>query len=123
MKFKNAKQMYDYVCKGNDLYSKSNGIYVFVYNDVGAFCVYSLHPEEVVNLIKDSKEYGDYWGAFLGWKGSTILDDSNYDKYRYVKDEGKWSLYAKPTLAFCEETYMIDDWMNTNDVTVEYVME
>lgn len=123
MKFENGKQMHDYLCSGRDLYSKSQGIYAFLYNDADAICIYNLNPEEVVKLIEDSEEYKDYWGAFLGWKSSAILDDGNYDEYRYVEDEEKRKLYLKPTLDFCEEIYMVEDWMDTDDVTVEYVME
>ena len=130
MKFANGNEMYDYLrCNGDyigrDLYSKSLGIYVFEYNDAGALCIYSLDPEQVVELVKDSKEIGEYWAAFLGWKGSAILDDSDYDddEHRYSDDEKMRNLYLRPSLEFCDETYMVEDWMDTDDVTVEYVME
>ena len=114
--------MYDYLCSGRDLYSKSLGTYVFEYNDAHALCTYGLYPEDVEKLIKDSKEYKDYWGAFLGI-GGYILDNPDYDEYRYVEDEAKRNLYLKPTLDFCDETYMVEDWMDTEDVTIEYVMK
>ena len=122
MRFNNGIEMYDYLCSERDLYSKSLGTYVFEYNDAHALCTYSLYPEDVVKLIKESKETGEYWGGHLGWGGS-ILDDPDYDEYRYVDDEAKRNLYLKPSLEFCDETYMVEDWMDTNDVTVEYVME
>ena len=130
MKFKDGDEMYDYlVCNGDyvgrDLYSKKLGIYVFEYNDAGALCIYSLDPEQVVELIKDSKETGDYWAGFLGWQGSEILDESDYDddEHRYSEDWELRELYLKPSLDFCDNTYMVDDWMDTGDVTIEYVME
>ena len=124
MKFENGSQMYDYIRSGKDLYSKSQGIYAFVYNDAGAICIYTLCPEDVIQLIADSKEYEEYWGAFLGWKGSAILDEGKYDddEHRYSSDWEMRKLYLQPSLDFCDETYMVDDWMDTDDVTAEYVM-
>jgi hypothetical protein len=123
MKFENGNEMYDYLI-GRDLYSKSLGIYAFEYNDAHAICIYYLQPEEVAKLIEKSKGTENYWGAYLGWGGS-ILDDSDYDddEHRYSSDENMRNLYLKPSIDFCEETYMVEDWMDTEDVTVEYVME
>lgn len=123
MKFENAKQMYDYLHEGRDLYSKSLGVYVFEYNDAGALCTYDLYPDDVIELINKSKKYKEYWAAFLGWKGSAILDDSEYDDFRYVEDYDKWALYAKPSLDFCEDTFNIEDWMDTDDATIEYMLD
>lgn len=119
-KFKSGKEMYDYICEGNDIYSKSEGIYAFVYNDAGAICIYTLDEEDVARLVAESKEHDDYWGAFLGWKGSNILDEGRYndDEYRYSEDWEKNKLYLKPSLDFCEETYKVTDWMDCKDVVV-----
>ena len=124
MKFNNGTEMYNYLCSGRDLYSKSLDTYVFEYNDAGALCTYGLYLEDVVKLIEDSKKYEEYWGAFLGLGGS-ILEDPDYDddEHRYNEDETMRNLYLRPSLDFCEETYMVEDWMDTDDVTVEYVME
>lgn len=128
MKYKNFKsglEMYNYIHNGIDLYSKSLGKYIFDYNDAGALCIYSLSPEDVVQLIRDSKENDcdNYWSSFLGWKGSTILDALEYndDKYRYSNNWELNKLYLKPSLDFCEKTYMID-WVDTRDVNIEYVL-
>ena len=123
MKFKNGREMYDYLL-GRDLYSKSLGIYVFEYNDAHALCTYTLYPEDVVEIIKNNKEHKDYWAAFLGWKGSSILDDTDYNdnEYRYSEDEAMRNLYLRPSIEFCNETYMVEDWMDTDDVTIEYVL-
>lgn len=113
MKFKNSKEMYDFLSSGKDLYSKSLGVYVFEYNDAHALCIYNLKPEEVVELVKKSKESKEYWGAHLGWGGS-ILDSSEYndDEHRYSEDEAKRNL--QPSLDFCEETYMVEDWQDVD---------
>ena len=94
--------------------------YAFVYNDAGAICIYTLDDEDVARLVAESKEYNDYWGAFLGWKGSSILDEGRYndDEYRYAEDWEKNKLYLKPSLDFCEETYNVTDWVDCKDVTV-----
>jgi hypothetical protein len=125
MKFNSGLEMYNYICKGNDLYSKSLGIYVFVYNDAGALCTYNLRAEELAEAVEKAKEHNEYWSAFLGWHGSAILDEYEYDddEHRYSEDWELNKLYLKPSLDFCDETYMADDWADTKDVTVEYVME
>ena len=123
-KFKSGMEMYEYVHTGNDLYSKSLGTYVFDYNDAGALCNYCLSREDFAEVIEKSEEYGLYWGAFLGWYGSAILDDFDYDddEHRYTSDWELKKLYLRPSLEFCEETFNVEDWLDTDDVTVEYVL-
>lgn len=121
MKFNNGSEMYDYLCSGRDLYSKRFGIYAFEYNDASALCIYYLHPENVAKLVTETEGSDEYWGGFLGL-GGCILDDPDYDEYRYSDDEEKRNMYLKPSIDFCNETYMVEDWMDTKDVTVEYVM-
>ena len=42
MTFGSAKEMLDTILQGTDLYSPSNALYVFVYNDEGtSICTYS----------------------------------------------------------------------------------
>lgn len=121
LKFKNGKEMYDYICEGNDIYSKSERTYAFVYNDAGAICTYTLDDEDVAELLEECKKHpGEYWGAFLGWKGSNILDDGEYDndEYRYSEDWEKNRLYLRPSLDFCEETYKVTDWVDCENVEV-----
>lgn len=126
-KFKNGDEMFGYITSGNDLYSKSAGIYVFVYNDADALCYYSLGPEAVIELLKEREESWfpeEYWGAFLGW-GGAILDDGEYDdddEYRYSEDWEKRKLYLQPSLDFCNEMFATEDWLDTDDVTIEYLM-
>ncbi len=118
--FKSGKEMYDYICAGNDIYSESERTYAFAYNDAGAICIYTLDEEDVARLVAKSKEHDEYWGAFLGWKGSNILDEGRYndDEYRYSEDWEKNKLYLKPSLDFCEETYKVTDWVDCKDVEV-----
>ena len=124
MKFNSGTEMYDYLCSGRDLYSKSLGVYAFEYNDAGAICIYTLSQEEFAEAARLGKENEEYWGASLGWKGSEILDEGKYDdnEHRYSDDWELNKLYLKPSLDFCDETYMVEDWIDTDDVTVEYIM-
>lgn len=119
MKFENGKQMYEYLISEGDLYSKSLGIYAFEYNAAHAICIYHLDPNEVAELVKRSKETNEYWAAFLG-PGGSILDDEDYDEYRYVEDEERRALYLRPSLEFCEESFNAKDWIDTNDISVEH---
>ena len=116
--FKNGMDMYNCIRAGNDIYSKSEGIYAFVYNDVGAICIYTLDEEDVASLVTESKKHDEYWATFLGWKGSSILDDGNYnnDEYRYSDDWEKNKIYLKPSLDFCDEKYTSTDWIECGDV-------
>ncbi len=126
-KFKSGMEMYEYVHDGKDLYSKSLGTYIFDYNDAGALCIYSLDEDEIVELINKCLEYDDegeeYWAGHLGW-GGEILDDFDYDddEHRYSNDWELNKLYLRPSLEFCEETFDVEDWLDTDDVTVEYVL-
>lgn len=122
LKFKNGKEMYDYICEGNDIYSKTAEVYVFVYNDGNALCTYDLHEEDVAEILEKMKKNPneEYWSAFLGWKGSNILDDLDYndEEYRYSEDWEKNKLYLRPSLEFCENAYDIEDWVDCKDVEV-----
>ena len=122
-KFKNGTEMYEYLCTGRDLYSKRCGIYAFEYNDAHAICIYHLQPDEIAKLIEKSNETGEYWGAHLGC-GGNILEEPNYndEEHRYHKEEAIRNLYLGPSLEFCNNTFSIEDWLDTDDVTEEYVI-
>lgn len=117
IKFNSAKEMYDYLVSGNDLYSYSAGVYAFVYNDADALCYYNLSNEEVKEIV--AKNTDDFWSASLGI-GGYILDESEYDddEHRYSNDEEMRNLYLQPSWDFCNEMYAKEDWLNTKDVTV-----
>ena len=59
IKFNSGKEMYDYICKGNDIYSRSEGIYAFIYNDAGAICIYTLDDEDFARVVTEIKEHDD----------------------------------------------------------------
>lgn len=113
MKFKNGKEMYDYLIHTGDLYSPSLATYIFAYNDAQALCVYYLQQKEVVELIRKSKKTNECWSAHLGW-GGTILDNEEYndDEHRYSEDETLRNLYLKPSLEYCESASKIEDWQD-----------
>lgn len=122
MRFKNGKEMFDYLVTGKDLYSPSERIYIFVYNDSDALCYYYLSYQEVLDILNHKGNSDEYWGAYLGI-GGYILDGSEYDddEHRYSEDESMRALYLQPSYDFCENYYDIDDWMNTDDVTIDFI--
>ena len=106
MKFTTAQEMLEFIQDGNDLWSQSAETYVFVYNDAGSICIYSINKEKAKQLASDAKKYDEYWGAFLGIGGS-IYDDPSYEDY--TEDQ-------MSNLDLCEELYLIEDWVLTQDV-------
>lgn len=71
--FANGQEMYDCLQHG-DLYNEEQEMYVFLYNEDGAVCSYSISPEDAAVLEKKAYEANEYWGAFLG-VGGYIHDD------------------------------------------------
>ena len=112
MKFESWEEMYDTIVDGTDLYSKSNELYVFVYNDANALCFYNLSNEEAMEISIKANEKGEYWAAFLGW-GGEIMDNTDYDGYS--DDENERKLYLNPSVNFCKDYFNIDDWVDTRD--------
>ena len=70
MKFNISKKMREYIQSGRDIYSPSLEIYMFLYNEEGAICQYSIRQDEA----KELNEKDEYWGAYLG-TGGIIYDD------------------------------------------------
>ena len=122
-KFKNGKEMYDFLASGKDLYSSKLEIYVFEYNDAGALCYYGLSDTEVKEIV-EKKRPDEYWAAYLG-PGGSILDSSEYDddEHRYSEDEAKRNLYLQPSIDFCNENYSNEDWIDTDDLSLELLKE
>lgn len=106
MKFTTAQEMLEFIQDGNDLWSQSAETYVFVYNGAGSICIYSINKEKAKQLASDAKKYDEYWSAFLGIGGS-IYDDPSYEDY--TEDQ-------MSNLDLCEELYLIEDWVLTQDV-------
>lgn len=105
MRFSNAKEMYEYLNSGHDLYHPESGIYVFSYNDRGALCKYCLSKDQVKKISERSKQNHDkYWGAFLEFGGEILEDDK---------------VSINPSLEFCEKHYQESDWLNTINVNLE----
>lgn len=105
MRFSNAKEMYEYLNSGHDLYHPESGIYVFSYNDRGALCKYCLSKDQVKEISERSKQnHDEYWGAFLEFGGEILEDDK---------------VSINPSLEFCEKHYQESDWLNTINVNLE----
>lgn len=91
MKFNSAEEILDFIKDGNDLWSPSTNIYVFVYNEDGAICTYNINHEKAIELSQESERDNEYWSAFLGLGGE---------------------IYDPPeNLEFCKRLHIIDDWI------------
>ena len=76
IKFDSPEEMLETIQSGTDLYNSENELYVFGYNDAGSICVYDNIDEEQAAELKTKEEY---WGAYLGWRGSAIYDDPSHE--------------------------------------------
>lgn len=65
IKFSSPNQMSCFLAE-KDLYNIYTKQYLFLYNDEGHIAHYELDTEEALELSKEAKSTGDYWGAFLG---------------------------------------------------------
>lgn len=92
MKFNSPKEILEFIQDGNDLYSKSAKLYVFVYNNAGAICIYDINITRAKKLSLEAKLYDEYWSAFLGI-GGTIYDcPDNINKCCDLCDITDWEL-------------------------------
>lgn len=99
MKFNSAEEMLEFIQDGNDLWSESAGLYVFVYNDAGSICTYNIDLTQAKELSLKAELYDEYWSAFLGWGGSIYDEPQN--------------------LELCEKLYKVDDWRLTTNIFEE----
>lgn len=105
MKFNSATEMLDYIKEGNDLYNPVLETYVFLYNDCGSIAIYSITVEHANILSKKAADIDGFWGGCLG-PGGYIYDDPSYEDYTEEQTSN---------LECCEEFYMDENWVNTND--------
>ena len=101
MKFNNGKEMLDYLYSGLDLYSPSEELYIFEYNDCGSIAYYSIDNETADKLRKTN----EYWGASLG-PGGWIVDSKRY----YEENPEEYVEGRECAEDFCNSYYMLDDW-------------
>ena len=105
--FSSGKEMLDAIQAGADLYSPTEGLYVFLYNGSGSICTYhGIDLEEAKELERKARQNEEYWGAFLGSQGSGIYDDPSYEYF---------SPDQMSNLDWCESNYD-KVWVNTSDV-------
>ena len=72
--FTSAKDMYDKLIDGPDLYSPTKELLVFHYNLDGAIAYYNIDKEKAQELVTDSKDTGEEWCGLLG-PGGYIIDN------------------------------------------------
>lgn len=96
MKFNSGEEMLSAIIDDYmDLYNKETEEYVFLYNDCGSICVYSIDNDHAEELKEQQKEDGEYWGAHLG-VGGCIYDDPSYEDF----EDGDYS-----NLDWCNDSY------------------
>ena len=75
--FKSPEEMKKLVIeKETDLYSPELKLYVFHYNNKDAIAVYRIEKDRAIEIDRQAKETGEYWGGVLG-VGGEIHDDSD----------------------------------------------
>ena len=114
MQFQSWNEMFDYITNGNDLYNPALEIYIFVYNDANALCTYTIDTKKATELRNKAHSDKNHWSAYLSL-GGNILENVDYDVYKYANDENKRKLYLQPSYAFCQKFWNNDAWVNTND--------
>jgi hypothetical protein len=102
IKFNSAEEMLERIQEGSDFYNPEYEEYVFVYNDCGSVCSYTINEDEAKELMERSNESGEYWSAYLGWGGG-IYEDPSHEDY----DEDRPS-----NLDYCKDVYMWDGWID-----------
>lgn len=107
--FTSAEDMLEEIQCGRDFYNLETKEYVFVYNDCGSICVYSIDEYEAKELMKCSEESGEYWGAYLGWGGG-IYDDPSHECYT---DD------MMNNMDFCNATYFLDGWIDVTPPEID----
>lgn len=99
MRFNSAEDMLEFIQDGNDLWSPSENLYIFVYNEDGAICTYDIDLTQAKELSIKAELYDEYWSTFLGWGGS---------------------IYDEPlNLGLCDALYTVDDWRLTTNIFEE----
>ena len=101
LKFESAKDMYDRLIDGLDIYSPTKELFIFLYNAEGAIAHYDIDRKEAERLVKDSMETGESWSGILG-RGGYIIDTFNNGKD------------ISPIIDYLENLYE-EVWVTTDD--------
>lgn len=101
LKFKSAKDMYDMLIDGPELYSPTKELLIFHYNIEGAIAHYDIDREKAQELVKESIENSEYWSGLLG-PGGYIID---------TLDNGK---DITPVIDYLEDLYE-EVWVTADD--------
>ena len=101
LKFESAKDMYDMLIDGHDLYSPTKKLLIFHYNIEGAIAHYDIDRKEAEKLVKGSIETGESWSGLLG-PGGYIID---------TLENGK---DISPVVDYLENLYE-EAWVATED--------
>lgn len=71
--FNSVEELYNEIADGQDLYCPETGTYMFVYNEAGAVCFYTISELDFYDLVEEAFEVGEnYIGGLLGPGGSIV---------------------------------------------------
>lgn len=127
MKFKNAKEMFDLIQSGTDLYNVKTGDYVFLYSDKGAIVAYNF--DIVGGYIYENGEELEWCEEHYnetGWRLTSALD-KEWSRSRklisVVRHNGMYFMGFGLTVDkarqaavneandFCGEDYTVEDYI------------
>lgn len=97
MKFTSEEELLDCIRTGVDLYSPSLELYMFLYNDAGAVCTYSIAHDHALELVQKD----EYWGAYLG-PGGSIYDDPE-GEFENEWDADDWISVSREQASWVDE--------------------
>lgn len=126
IKFKSAQEMYDLVNEGVDIYNYVTNDYVFLYNDYGSLCAYTIDLEDAKKLQDMAEENDDYWCAFLGVGGriyDTLKYEDNPPPYDMAMEDLCEPLYAEKGWILCSDVSQIQEIEITEVTSVTYKNE
>lgn len=97
MKFTSEEKLLDCIRTGVDLYSPSLELYMFLYNDAGAVCTYSIAHDHALELVQQD----EYWEAYLG-PGGSIYDDPE-GEFENEWDADDWISVSREQASWVDE--------------------
>lgn len=109
MKFKDWKDMYNYISSGNDLYNVLLNKYIFPYNNGNGLCTYDIPYDEAILLAQKANKTYNYWSVFINSNEYPIeiLVDSDYTT-KYQSEA-----YLAKSYDFCKLYWDEIGWVDT----------
>lgn len=110
--FNTWEEMFTHTEYSTGMYNPKLNMYIFQYNDANALCMYKLTTDEVDTLERQCDDSN--WSSLLS-TGGVILDDPEYDTFKYSELYEEKEKYLKPSYEFCKVFYQSLWWIDVND--------